>query len=150
MKYRDILGFSKPKKKVVKEQSKSKKNQILESIKKEFGYPINEWTDTSFKKLPKRWSKSFNEDARDDGLTEFEKLQGGKDFVKEVGASSEYRKYTQKIEKSYRKYWDEVKDFEDLLVKKGLKPAAKEIHKKYAKNVLGFQAWLRGFIDRLL
>ena len=39
---------------------------------------LKEWTDTSFKDLPKRWSKpvmTFNEP---DGLTEFERL-GGKD-----------------------------------------------------------------------
>ena len=70
--------------------------------------------------------------------------------IKEVGASAEYRKYTQKIEKSYRQYWDDVQDFEDVLIKKGLKPAAKQIHKKYSKDVLGFQAWLRKQMDRLL
>ena len=70
--------------------------------------------------------------------------------IKEVGASAEYRKHTKNIEKSYRRYLDQVEDFESLLVKKGLKPAAKEIHKKYAKNVLGFQVWLRGKLERLL
>ena len=70
--------------------------------------------------------------------------------IKEVGAAADYHKLNKQIEKSYRKYWDEVKDFEDLLVKKGLKPAAKEIHKKYAKDVLGFQVWLRGKLERLL
>ena len=39
---------------------------------------------------------------------------------------------------------------EGLMVKKGLKPAAKKIHKEYATKVLGFQAWLRGQLDRLL
>jgi len=37
---------------------------------------LKEWTDTSFKDLPKRWSKpvmTFNEP---DGLTEFERLGG--------------------------------------------------------------------------
>ena len=70
--------------------------------------------------------------------------------IKEVGASAEYRKYTQKIEKSYRKYWDDVQALEKIMVKKGLKVKAKEIHKKYAKDVLGFQVYLRGIIDRLL
>jgi hypothetical protein len=36
---------------------------------------LKEWTDTSFNKLPKRWSKSANDT---DGLTEFERM-GGKD-----------------------------------------------------------------------
>ena len=41
---------------------------------------LKEWNDTSFRDLPKRWSKpvmTFNEP---DGLTEFERL-GGKDNV---------------------------------------------------------------------
>ena len=42
MKYKDILGYSKPKKKVIKEQKniKPKPNLVIENIKKEFG--INE------------------------------------------------------------------------------------------------------------
>ena len=105
--YKKYMGYQK------KIEKKEKTNELLENIKDEFGFSMN-------------------------------------DLLNEVGASAEYRKYTQKIEKSYRKYWDEVKDFEDLLVKKGLKPAAKEIHKKYAKDVLGFQVWLRGKLERLL
>ena len=34
---------------------------------------LKEWTDTSFKDLPKRWSKSANDT---DGLTEFERMGG--------------------------------------------------------------------------
>jgi|TARA_B110000263_G_C15082467_1_gene406966 hypothetical protein len=34
---------------------------------------LKEWTDTSFNKLPKRWSKSANDT---DGLTEFERMGG--------------------------------------------------------------------------
>ena len=70
--------------------------------------------------------------------------------LNEVGSAREYHKLNKQIEKSYRKYWDDVQDLESLMVKKGLKIKAKEIHKKYAKDVLGFQAWLRGQIDRLL
>ena len=39
---------------------------------------LNEWTDRSFKDLPKRWSKNGNDK---DGLTEFER-KGGKDNSK--------------------------------------------------------------------
>ena len=34
---------------------------------------LKEWTDTSFRDLPKRWSKSANDT---DGLTEFERMGG--------------------------------------------------------------------------
>ena len=39
---------------------------------------LKEWTDTSFKDLPKRWSKPVMKGREPDGLTEFERL-GGKD-----------------------------------------------------------------------
>ena len=44
---------------------------------------LKEWTDTSFRDLPKRWSKPVMKGHEPDGLTEFERL-GGKDTVKEA------------------------------------------------------------------
>ena len=41
---------------------------------------LKEWTDTSFRDLPKRWSKPVMKGKEPDGLTEFERL-GGKDNV---------------------------------------------------------------------
>ena len=143
MKYRDILGFSKkqkPKKKVIKEKYKSKKT-VLDKVKQE----LNEWNDTAFRNKPKRWSNSYK---NKEGLTEFERL-GGKD-LKEAGAGYDYHKVSKSIEKSYKEYWEQVKNLEKLLEKTGQKKEAKAIHKQYAKYVLGFQVWLRGQIDRLL
>ena len=40
---------------------------------------LKEWTDTSFRDLPKRWSKPVMKGHEPDGLTEFERL-GGKDY----------------------------------------------------------------------
>ena len=37
---------------------------------------LKEWTDTSFKDLPKRWSKPVMKGREPDGLTEFERLGG--------------------------------------------------------------------------
>ena len=37
---------------------------------------ITEWTDTSFRDLPKRWSKPVMKGREPDGLTEFERLGG--------------------------------------------------------------------------
>ena len=64
MKYRDILGFTKSKKKIIKERSKPKKNKIIEGIKQE----LNEWSYQP--PTEKRWSKKLNGDT---GLTEFER-----------------------------------------------------------------------------
>ena len=41
---------------------------------------LKEWNDTSFKDLPKRWSKPVMKGREPDGLTEFERL-GGKDIM---------------------------------------------------------------------
>ena len=128
MKYRDILGFSKPKKKVIKEQSKPKKNKIIENVKQE----LNEWYHSPPKE--KRWSGAY---GAKDGLTEFEK-NGGKDVIKEVGAGTEYRPHIHKIDKLYHDYWDAVKDFTDLLLKKGVKKEANLLHKLYMKLVHTF------------
>ena len=46
---------------------------------------LNEWTDRSFKDLPKRWSKSGNDSK--DGLTEFER-KGGKDIPKKTNKTN--------------------------------------------------------------
>jgi len=37
---------------------------------------LTEWNDTSFKDLPKRWSKPVMKGTEPDGLTEFERLGG--------------------------------------------------------------------------
>jgi len=37
---------------------------------------LKEWTDTSFRDLPKRWSKPVMKGRETDGLTEFERMGG--------------------------------------------------------------------------
>ena len=50
---------------------------------------LNEWNDTSFKTLPKRWSKSM-EDTRD-GLTELERKEG---VVNPINQKYDFKKPT--------------------------------------------------------
>ena len=66
------------------------------------------------------------------------------------GPAYDYAKVTKTIEKSYDKYWNDVKELQKILEKKGLKKEAKMLNKEYSKRVLGFQGWLRGFMDKLL
>ena len=139
MKYRDILGFSKPKKKVIKEQSKPKKNKIIENVKQE----LNEWHHQP--PTEKRWSKEFG----GKGLTEFEK-NGGKDVIKEVGAGPDYKPHIMKINKLYHAYWDAVKDFTDLLLKKGAKKEANDLHRAYMKLVHKFNSLFVKMIRKLM
>ena len=44
---------------------------------------LTEWNDTSFRNLPKRWSKPVMKGHEPDGLTEFER-KGGKDSINET------------------------------------------------------------------
>ena len=88
---------------------------------------LKEWTDTSFKDLPKRWSKpvmTFNEP---DGLTEFERL-GGKDNVSldekmsdEKRAFLMLRIYGDSWKINLGKVFTGINKGKPTLIKKGLK-----------------------------
>ena len=140
MKYRDMLGFSKKKakKKVIPQTSKP---SVTEKLKGE----LNEWNDTTFKSLPKRWSSAF---TTKDGLTEFER-KGGKDNVNE-GPAYEYANQISKIEKLYDVYWDAVKDLGRALEKKGQRKLAKELFNNYRKQVSKFSQWFSKFSGGLM
>ena len=135
MNYRDMLGFSKKKskKKVIPEQPKP---SVTDKLKEE----LNEWNDTTFKNLPKRWSGS--------GLTEFER-KGGKDNVNE-GPAYEYGDQISKIDKLYDVYWDAVKDLGRTLEKKGLRKEAQSLYKVYRKQVSYFSRWFEKFSGGLM
>ena len=88
---------------------------------------LKEWTDTSFKDLPKRWSKpvmTFNEP---DGLTEFERL-GGKDNVSIDEAMSDEKRtflmlriYGDSWKLNLGKVFSGINKGRPTLIKKGLK-----------------------------
>ena len=130
MKYRDILGYEKEKTPTKKQP---KKNQIVEGIKKD----LNEWNDTTFRNMPKRWSNS-------NGLTEHEQE------LKEVGSAAEYRPHIKRINKLYDEYWDSVKDFQKLLGKKGLNQVSGDIGLGYMKLVTKFHKMFQKMIKKLL
>ena len=138
MNYRDMLGFSKKKakKKVIPEQPKS---SVTEKLKEE----LNEWNDTTFKSLPKRWSKPFN-----NNLTEFER-KGGKDNVNE-GPAYDYAKQWDNVKKTYGAFWDSVHDLESLLQSKGMGRDAKKVNQLYKKNVEGFYKYIYKLIGKLM
>ena len=135
MKYRDMLGFpkKKAKKKVIPEPPKP---SVADKLKEE----LNEWNDTTFKNLPKRWSGS--------GLTEFEQ-QGGKDNVNE-GPAYEYANQISKIDKLYDAYWGAVKDLGKVLEKKGQGKLAKQLYMTYRKQVSKFSQWFSKFSGGLM
>ena len=84
MDYKTMMGYPK-KKKNVKEKVQPQKDSVIEDIRKE----LNEWNDTTYQTLPKRWSKkSFDGNS---GLTEFEKQQ-----VNEVGVAPQHKKFITK------------------------------------------------------
>ena len=118
MDYKSLMGYGEKKKK-----SKPKQNKIVENIKSE----LNEWSDDTFKTLPKRWSG-----ASDKGLTEYEKQK-----VNE-GPAYEYKKHSKKIEKSLKDLQKNYLDFYEVLRKKGLNDEASDFLDNYKKNVVGF------------
>ena len=130
MDYKKMMGYSNKKKTSTK---KSKKNKIIENIKLE----LNEWNDTSFKNLPKRWSNS-------QGLTEHEQE------LKEVGSAAEYRPHIKRINKLYDEYGAAVGDFQTLLKKKGLKKEAKGISMVFGKLVMKFHNTLNKMLGKLM
>ena len=138
MNYRDMLGFpkKKSKKKVIPQ---SPKPSVAEKLKEE----LNECNDTTFKSLPKRWNKPFN-----NNLTEFER-KGGKDNVNE-GPAYEYGDQISKIDKLYDAYWGAVKDLGRTLEKKGLRKEAKQLYLTYRKQVSKFSQWFSKFSGGLM
>ena len=137
MKYRDILGFSKSKKKVIKEQSKPKKNKIIENVKQE----LNEWHHQP--PTEKRWSKKFNGNQ---GLTEFEQ-RGGKDNVNE-GPAGEYAKAYSNVKSTFSDFWDAVGDFQLLLKQKGLRKHQVALKKEWLR-VEKFYKFFFKMMDKL-
>ena len=127
MDYKSLMGFNK-KKKTVKKESKPKVNKVIEGVKKQ----MNE----TFMGI---------QTAKDNPPFKTPQQQ-----VKETSAGYDYHKITKKIEKSYKTYWDDVKNLQKILDKKGMKKEAQQLRKEYAKKVLGFHSWFRGMIDRLL
>ena len=134
MDYKTLMGYNK-KKTPTKKQSKPKKNQIVENIKSE----LNEWSDDTFKTLPKRWSG-----ASDKGLTEYEKQK-----VNE-GPAYEYKKHSKKIDKSLKDLQKNYLDFYESLRKKGLHDEAADFLDNYKKNVVGFTKKYKKDFGKLL
>ena len=131
MDYKTLMGYGNKKNK----KSKPKQNKIVENIKSE----LNEWSDNTFKTLPKRWSG-----ASDKGLTEYEKEK-----ISE-GPSYEYKKHAKKIDKSLKDLQKNYLDFYETLRKKGLDDSAADFLDNYKKNVVGFTKKYKKDFGKLL
>ena len=110
MKYRDILGYSKPKKKVVKEQLKPKTNKVIKDIK-----------------------QKLNESSVALGI---QTLKDNPPFqtpkqLKEVGAGAQYRKFYKDIERQQKGLSKSVNKFKQYLEVQGLKSKARELEDHY-------------------
>ena len=134
MNYRDILGLPKKKVKKVVTPTQSKPS-VTDKLKEE----LNEWNDTTFKSLPKRWSGS--------GLTEFER-KGGRDNVNE-GPAYEYARSTKNIEKSWKNTHKAVMGLVKELQKKGLKKEAFKIEKLIERVWSEFDHYFEKTMDKL-
>ena len=131
MDYKSLMGYGK-KKKVIKEQPKSKKKTVLDNVKQE----LNEWYHQP--PTTKRWTKSLD----GNGLTEHEQE------LKE-GPSYQYAKEYMKVEKAYQDFWDAVIKLGKYNTKAtGDKTDEKIFIKQYNKQVIPFyklmKSWIRG------
>ena len=89
---------------------------------------LKEWNDTSFRDLPKRWSKPYmKEYFPNDGLTEFERL-GGKDNISVDEAMSDEKRaflmlriYGDSWKVNLGKVFSGINKGKPTLIKKGLK-----------------------------
>ena len=137
MDYRDILGFSNTKKKVVKKETKPKKT-IVDEIKQE----LNEWSES----IPsvKRWSKKLDSN----GLTEHEQM------LKEVGNAQVHKKMIQNIDNGLGYYKSSVDNYVDFLNKQGHKKEAKELQNTFTKEVGRFRKFMKikflRMVDKLI
>ena len=142
MDYKSLMGYGKNKK-VIEEKSKPKKT-VLDGIKQE----LNEWTYNP--PTEKRWSGAY---SAKDGLTEFEQ-QGGKDTLKEVGASVQYKKYVKLIDKDFDSLVNNVRELKNVLMKTGARREATELQNVFAKNVGQFRKFMKvkflRMIDKLI
>ena len=128
--YKKLMGYVNNK----KNNTKSKKNKILENIKSQ----LNEWEDTTFTDMPKRWSG-----AMDSGLTPYEKLN-------EVGAAPQYKKFVKSIDKERNKVGKETLKFVDLLRKKGLTDAADDLLDSYKNNIIKFGLEVKKIMRKII
>ena len=131
MKYRDILGFSKSKKKVVKEQPKPKKT-VLDGIKKDLLKESYVWERKFGEKLPT--------------LASIQKKK-----LNEVGAGAQYRKFYKDIERQQKGLSKSVNKFKQYLEVQGLKSKARELEDHYLIDSYGWmRKWLKKFIEDLM
>ena len=128
MKYRDILGFSKPKKKVVKEQPKPKKT-VVDKLKKDLLKESITWRNRKFgDRLP---------------TMEDYKEEHDKNNLKEVGAAADYKKYIKLIDKDFDSLVNNVGELKNLLMRSGAKKQAGELQQIFAKNVGKFRSFMK-------
>jgi len=130
MDYKTMMGYSK-KKKVIKEKVKKSKHSVIEGIKTE----LNEWNDTTYKSLPKRWSKKAFDDS---GLTDYEKQK-----VNEVGVTPQHKKFITKINKAEENLHKHIHLYKNFLISQGQKDAGMELSSKYVTIVGGFTHYLK-------
>jgi len=99
---------------------------------------LKEWNDTSFKDLPKRWSKPVMKGTEPDGLTEFERL-GGKDLNEAPMSDTKkgflmLKIWGQSWSVNMGKVFKGVNREKPAMIKKGLKEL-KILHKKIEEQI---------------
>ena len=134
--YKKMMGYNKKKKKDVK-KSTPKINEVLNSIKKEFGN-LNEsltWNNRKFgERLPT--------------MEDYQEAHDKKNM--QEGPAYEYKKDIKNIDKSYKVHAKSVLNFYDKLRKKGLDKEASQLLDTYKKNYVTFKKQYDKIISKLM
>ena len=122
MKYRDILGYSKSKKKVIKEQIKPRVNKVLKNIKRE----LNE-SSVAIGFQTSKDNPPFKTKKR----------------ITEMTAAQEHYKYIKLITKAEENMHKHIQEYKYFLQDQDLDREAKEIGSKYITMIGKFTHYLK-------
>ena len=133
--YKKMMGFID--KKTSKKDSKPKVNEVLNSVKKEFG-DLNEsltWNNRKFgERLPT--------------MEDYQEAHDKKNM--QEGPAYEYKKDLKNIDKSYKLHAKSVLNFYEKLRKKGLDKEASQLLDTYKKNYVTFKKQYDKIVSKLL
>ncbi len=130
MKYRDIIGYSKSEKKIIKEEvkPKSRVNKVLNNIKQELNESnVALGIQTLKDNPPFKTEKQIEE-----------------------GPSYEYANHIKKIEKAENQQAKEVNNLVKLLMKKGLRGEARDLSSAYMKGAIKFDTIFKKIVRKLM
>ena len=149
--YKKMLGFEKQKK-VEKKESKPEVNEVLNSLKEEFG-EVNEVAPALARvgmAMATAAGQGFGQSVGDKVSDKLMSQKGDDEEEIEEGPAYEYKKDIKNIDKSYKLHAKSVLNFYEKLRKKGLDKEASNLLDAYKKNIVTFKKSYDKILSKLL